>query len=285
MAIVIADYPFVSTPMWGGSRGQPSHLIVSAIERNRPLYNSYFDRFFEFRDLIHSIPNDVAPGDVESPYWNQTWFSALDAAALIGFIATERPRRYIEIGSGNSTKFARFAIKTLGLSTKMMSIDPTPRAEIDSLCDAVIRANLQDCELVLFDELEEGDILFFDGSHRVFTNSDVSFFFFKVLPRLNKGVIVHIHDIFLPDDYPESWSIHYYSEQYLLAAFLMGDANLIEPIFPNYFISKDEKGLAKRLSILFDGNPRIPTNYQNAGNTPGVSFWCRCNFPLLGRVD
>jgi hypothetical protein len=77
-------------------------------------------------------------------------------------------------------------------------LDPEPRAQIDALCDTSIRRRLEDCDLSMFDQLEAGDILFFDGSHRVFTNSDVTVFFLELMPRLKPGVIVHIHDIFLP---------------------------------------------------------------------------------------
>ena len=97
--------------------------------------------------------------------------------------------------------FARHAIRTGNLKTTIMSIDPKPRAEIDSLCDRVMRLPLELCDLNLFRELEPGDILFFDGSHRIFANSDVTVFFIEVLPRLKPGVLVHVHDIFLPADY------------------------------------------------------------------------------------
>ena len=86
---------------------------------------------------------------------------------------------YFEIGSGNSTKFARHAIKLGDLRTKVMSIDPAPRAEIDLLCDKTFRMRLEDSDHQIFSILQAGDVLFFDGSHRFLTNSDVAVFFLR----------------------------------------------------------------------------------------------------------
>jgi hypothetical protein len=164
-------------------------------------------------------------------------------------LATERPRRYLEIGSGYSTKLARRAIRDQGLATKMTSIDPFPRAQIDALCDTVVRRALEDADLALFDELEAGDVLFFDGSHHSFMSSDGVVLFLDVLPRLRPGVIVHIHDIFLPYDYPASWSDRYYTEQYLLAVALLAPGCRWETLFPSQFVMRDQRlsGLAVEL--------------------------------------
>jgi hypothetical protein len=75
---------------------------------------------------------------------------------------------------------------------------------------------------IIFDSLEEGDLLFIDSSHQIVTGGDVPYLFLEVLPRLKKGVLVHIHDVFLPFDYPEEpvlsgWG---WGEQYLVHAFL-----------------------------------------------------------------
>jgi hypothetical protein len=95
-------------------------------------------------------------------------------------------------------------------------------AEIDRLCDSVIRRPLEELDLSIFDDLEPGDFLFIDSSHRTFSNSDVTVVFMDVLPRLRTGVIVHFHDIFWPYDYLPEWANQYYSEQYLLHSYLLG---------------------------------------------------------------
>src|ERR1035438_7582905 len=141
------------------------------------------------------------PKTSDEPCWVNKWLSGLDTFALYGFVATCNPAVYIEVGSGFSTKVVRRAIRDMGLATRLVSIAPSPRAEIDRLCDEVIRQPLEACDLSLFDRLGSGDIFFMDGSHRSFMNSDVTVFFLEILPRLQPGVLVHIHDIFLPLDY------------------------------------------------------------------------------------
>jgi hypothetical protein len=120
----------------------------------------------------------------------------------------------------HSTKFARRAIRDHGLPTRIVSIDPDPRDEIDALCDTAIRESLEQIDLNVVDELERGDIVFIDGSHHCFMNSDVTVFFLDILPRLKPGTLVQFHDLMLPYDYPLEWIERYYSEQYLLAAYL-----------------------------------------------------------------
>src|SRR5262245_52540208 len=108
----------------------------------------------------------------------------------------------LSIGSGHSTKFARRAVVDYGLPTQITSIDPHPRAEIDALCHRTIRKPLEETDLNVFDELEPGDVVFFDGSHQYFMNSDVTVFFLDVPPRLKPGTLVQVHDNTLPYDYP-----------------------------------------------------------------------------------
>lgn len=140
----------------------------------------------------------------------------MDSVAIYGFISENKPVRYYEIGSGNSTKFAKQAIKDYKLQTRILSIDPNPRAEIDSICDQVVRKPLEEVNLNIFEDLEAGDVLFIDNSHRSFMNSDVTVVFLEILPRLKPGVFVEFHDIYLPFDYPQEWDTRYYNEQYLL---------------------------------------------------------------------
>jgi hypothetical protein len=135
------------------------------------------------RAQLEAIPNEAA--EPASPQWDNQWFSALDAMSLYTLVADRRPARIIEVGSGNSTKFAVRSILDHGLSTQVTSIDPHPRTEIDGLCQRVIRQPLETVSQAVFSELKGGDFLFIDNSHRAFTNSDVSTFFLEVLPRLS----------------------------------------------------------------------------------------------------
>jgi len=180
-----------------------------------------------------------AHGDVE-PSWSNEFLPWLDAAALYAFLRDRDPARYVEIGSGNSTRFAARARKDGGLKTHFTSIDPAPRAEIDTLCDTVIRCPLEGADLSVFAELSAGDVVFLDGSHRVFMNNDVVTFFLEVLPALAPGVLVGIHDIYLPFDYPSEIAGRYYSEQYMLAAYLLGDPP-VRIVLPSWYVFTEHR--------------------------------------------
>ena len=179
------------------------------------------------------------------------------------------PSRYVEDGSGNSTKFVRRAIADHGLRTKVISIDPHPRAVIDKLCDEVVRRGFEDVDLSLFVNLEPGDIVFIDNSHRSFQNSDVTVFFTEALPLLKSGVLWGIHDIiFLPLDYPAEWLGRMYNEQYLLMCYLLGGAGGDSIELPVFYLSKKSE-LNLLLGALFTDRPW--------GNVPviGGGFWLK----------
>jgi hypothetical protein len=190
----------------------------------------------------------------------------MDGIAVFGFISYKKPRIVIEIGSGYSTKFAARAIKLNSPSTKLISIDPYPRAEIDQLCDEIIRKPLEECELELFDELSKDDILFFDGSHRVLQNSDNTVLFMEVIPRLSSGVYIHLHDICWPFDYPDEWGKRMYSEQYVLGAMLLYAHDIFDIILPNSYIS-----FCTDLINLF--SPLWNAPHLEGIDRHGVSFW------------
>ena len=177
-----------------------------------------------------------------SPSWNNGFLPGLDIVAIYSLIRHYNPSSYIEIGSGNSTKIARKAIQDGKLETLITSIDPYPRANIDHLSDVVIRERIEKLtDFSAFKKLGKGDILFIDNSHRCLPNSDVTVCFLEILPMLKQGVIVHIHDIYLPYDYPQFMCDRAYSEQYVLAAFLIANPDKYKPIMPNYFVSEDKE--------------------------------------------
>lgn len=286
MTIKFGDgYQVSPRPRWG--HGLALHpQIWSALERRRADYEQVLQELETHRAVLHAVRHDYDPRDPTAPFWKNAWFSALDAASLVGFLLSRKPTRYLEIGSGHSTMFARYAVRSGGLRTAITSIDPRPRAEIDALCDRVVRAPLETCDLTLFEELEPNDLLFLDGSHRIFTNSDVTVFFLEVLPRLKPGVLVHVHDVFLPADYPPAWNMRGYSEQYLLGAMLLCGAPPFRVILPNYFVCTDP-ALGSCVRDIFragNGGQDIPIFYANAGTTPGVSFWLETE-PIVRAPD
>jgi hypothetical protein len=258
----VGDYmPVHPVSRWG--HGKPPHpIIVEKLNQQRDDITSIIHQLAQLTTMLASVPLQGSP-DSEVPYWENGWFGHFDAAALVGMLARTAPTRYLEIGSGNSTKFARYAIKHARLSTSIISLDPQPRAAIDDLSDTIIRRRLEDCDLTLFDKLEPRDILFFDGSHRVFTNSDATVFFLDVMPRLRPGIIVHVHDIFLPWDYPPDFRKRLYSEQYMLAAMMLCPQQSFKVILPNFFACMDPE-LTKEVGSLMR---------PLSGCAEGSSFW------------
>lgn len=262
--IKIGNYGYTCQPRWGF--GRPTHpRLTEIIGRHRAEYARQIERLTTLADHFAAIPME-APEDSSSPRWMNPWFTALDAIMLTGMLVRHNPRLFLEIGSGNSTKFARHAISAKDLRTKIISIDPQPRAEVDSLCDEIIRAPAEFVDATVFSRLKSGDILFIDSSHRSLENSDVTALFLEVLPDLPPGVIVHVHDVYLPHDYPPQAEGLMYNEQYLLAALLLGDGKWLEPAFPNYAAIQDPQ-LSAKLAPLWQA---IGTN---AFPAPSTSFW------------
>lgn len=268
--VLVLDYPVTPKRRW--TLGSPHPELYRILEEGRDGYRATLEGFLSFRDPMSTIPMFSPDGSSTSPWWGNGWIPPLDGAAIYGFIATRRPKIYMEVGSGNSTKFARKAIADLGLDTRIISIDPQPRAEIDDICDEVVRAPVEDVDLSLFDQLGENDILFVDNSHRAFMNSDVTAVFVDILPRLKPGVIVQIHDILLPYDYPQEWLERWYSEQYLVAVMLLSKGTAFKVLLPNMFISEDAE-LRKILDPVWE--PRS----MRDGDIFGYSFWLRAGQP------
>jgi len=142
---------------------------------------------------------------------DQAWFPSLDAAVAYALMRDRKPQHLIEVGSGHST---RVLAKALGGLGEIVAIDPSPRADIAGLPGVqVVPTTVQTAPPALFDRLGRGDVLFIDSSHILMPGSDVDLVLNRVLPRLPSGVIVHIHDIFLPFDYPPIWGWRAYNEQ------------------------------------------------------------------------
>lgn len=264
---VFLDYDVKERHRFGYDR--PPHAgLHELIDAGRERYASLLQSFLDLSEPLAEIPSGLENAGPDDPMWVNDWFGGLDGVALYGLLALNDPRRFVEVGSGMSTKFARRAIRDHGLRTRITSIDPEPRANIDRLCDEVIRSKLEDLDLNALDQLAPGDILFMDGSHRAFMNTDVTVFFLEVLPALSPGVFVEIHDIMIPNDYPPAWAGRYYSEQYLLAAYLLGGGRGVEIVFPSAFVAADTE-LSKVLAPLWEDSRMTTT-------TPhGSSFWMR----------
>ena len=153
-------------------------------------------------------------------------FNGADAWFLQAILRWLEPKRVIEVGCGLSSLLtARVNREYLGGRAEVTCIEPYPPAFLDGGVDGITRLIPKRVELVpreLFAALEAGDVLFIDTSHTVKTGNDVVWLMHEVVPRLAPGVVIHIHDIFMPFDYPRDWVLggRGWNEQYLVQAFL-----------------------------------------------------------------
>jgi hypothetical protein len=162
---------------------------------------------------FHMNNGSFGPGDAE--YWYQ-------------IIRSVKPHKIIEIGSGHSTLMALKALQKnreedSKYSCEHICIEPYEMPWLEKTDVSVLRKKVEDVELEFFSQLGENDILFIDSSHVIRPQGDVLFEYLELLPTLKKGVIVHVHDIFLPKNYSQTWlaeKVSFWNEQYLLEAFL-----------------------------------------------------------------
>ena len=153
-------------------------------------------------------------------------FGWMDARLLYYFLQKNNPKKIIEIGSGNSTLLMYNTKIIYNLNYEIICIEPYPSDYLIKLHNegkiTLINNCLENIDLSIFTTLTENDILFIDSSHVVKLDSDVIFYFTKIFPLLNKNVLIHIHDIFYPYDYPLDWikQGRFWNEQYFLYVFL-----------------------------------------------------------------
>ncbi|MDA0368795.1 MAG: class I SAM-dependent methyltransferase [Proteobacteria bacterium] len=219
------------------------HRYAGAIATSQPIYAeiakllaAHETAFQQTLRLIDEVVDDITSfsGPPPAPRWTQDWFPRADGAAAYAMVRHHRPARLIEVGSGHSTRFIAQAIADGGLSCAVTAIDPAPRAAIDALPINVIRQPVQLVPGDLFGQLIAGDVLFIDSSHILMPGTDVDHLFSRVLPRLPAGVFVHIHDVFLPDDYPAAWRWRGYNEQLAVAALLQGGR--FAPLWASHYV-------------------------------------------------
>lgn len=267
-ALLLVDDPYPVRPVARWGHGKPSHPLLEALFHScREGYLPFLNDIASMASSFAAIPFD-APEDSPEPRWNNNWLPVLDGMSIYTALAVHAPRRFIEVGSGNSTKFAARAIRDHGLATRIFSIDPQPRSEIDGLCHRSLRFSLESLDCSFFRQVTADDIVFVDCSHRALQNSDVTVFFLEILPMLPAGCRIGIHDICLPMDYPPGWERRYYNEQYLLACVLLFGAAAFDILLPSYYVSTMPE-LGRPLQPLLD----IPSLQ---GRPPvGSIFWMR----------
>ena len=215
----------------------PKHLSKPlSDERNLPGINwnvaeqlALLNAFSFQREFDNMEENFVS--DTTFHFQNGSYESG-DAEYWYNMIRLKKPRKIIEVGSGQSTKMARLAIEANQKSDpsyqcKHVCIEPYEMPWLEKIGVEVLRKKVEDVGVDFFSQLDAGDILFIDSSHMIRPQGDVLFEYLEVIPLLKPGVIVHSHDIFSPRDYPKEWvvdEVRFWNEQYLLEAFLSFNA-------------------------------------------------------------
>ncbi len=171
-------------------------------------------------------------------------------------VHAKRPGRILEIACGNSTKVIRQAIKDASLSCEHAAIDPQPRLEISRMVDVMIQRPIEYGDAgARVESLEAGDILFIDTGHEVKPANDVAYIYGQLLSKGRTGVIVHIHDIFLPYEYPRSWVMDVglkWGEQYIVHTMLMNSPNW-EVLWPGFYLQRTLAGFERPFSCWKGG--------------------------------
>lgn len=186
---------------------------------------SWIDAIDGFAAELEAIGDRPPP----APRWDQDWFPRTDAAIAYAIVRTVKPALIVEVGCGHSTRFFARAADDAGLDSRIVAIDPAPRADLAGIERVELhKTTLQDAGDGPFAALAAGDILAIDSSHILMPGTDVDMLLNRVLPTLPAGVHVHIHDIFLPDPYPVDWEWRGYNEQQGVAPLLTGGGWTVE---------------------------------------------------------
>jgi len=208
---------------------------------------------FSFQDELRAFPTEGAAQHRGAFYYSNGMFESGDAECLYSLIRHFSPSMVMEIGSGHSTLMAHAAL-TKNLSQGAppavhICVEPYSAPWLEEIPDTkIIRERVETLDPARFDELSNNDILFIDSSHMIRPNGDVLFEYLQVLPRLRPGVIVHVHDIFTPYDYPRKWRElggRMWNEQYLLEA-LLSDSDRYRVLLGLNLLAQDHPQALKR---------------------------------------
>jgi Methyltransferase domain len=243
---------------------RPSKL--AGINMNAAMQLDLLRKYFpEFRAELEAFPAEPT-GDPARFYLNNGLFDGMDAFIAYCVVRHFHPRLIVEVGSGFSSLILGEALaRNNGAS--LICVEPYPQDFLRNSftgLGSLIETKVQDVGLELFSRLASGDILFIDSSHTVKIGGDVNYLFLEVLPRLEPGVIVHIHDIFFPFEYRRDWVMNefrFWSEQYLLQAFLTFNSEF-EVLIANSYLSHYHE------EVLKAAFPSLPS-------WGGGSFWMR----------
>jgi predicted O-methyltransferase YrrM len=228
---------------------------------------------FHYNEELLSLPIE-SQGRLRFHYHNPM-FGTGDAEYLYSMLRLYKPKRIIEIGSGQSTLMALQAVaenrkEDAGCSCEITCIEPYEAPFLDDTGVIVLRERVEGLDGGVFAKLEAGDILFIDSSHMIRPQGDVLFEYLQILPTLKPGVLVHAHDIFTPRDYPADYGVHptrfncttrFWNEQYLLEAFLAFNREYKVIGALNYLKHNHFQRIAAKCPILAQEPQVEPTSF------------------------
>jgi hypothetical protein len=219
---------------------QPSKLV--GIDMNDSVQLDLLRTHFpKFRDEYEQFPAK-ATGKPDQFYLENGLFECIDALVAYCVVRHFQPGLIVEVGGGFSSLLLGQALAKNNNNSNLICIEPFPQDFLRKGFAGLrylIEKPVQGINLEFFSQLHSEDILFVDSSHTVKTGGDVNYLFLEVLPRLNPGVIVHVHDIFLPFEYRRDWimdELRFWTEQYLLQAFLTFNSEF-EVLLANSYLS------------------------------------------------
>lgn len=219
---------------------------------------------FDFNDELEKFPVHEVEG-VEFHYNNGSYASG-DAEYLYNMVRHFKPKRIIEIGSGQSTLMVQNALsknksENSQYNCNHICIEPYEMPWLKNLDVELRRELVENVDEALFQKLEPNDILFIDSSHIIRAQGDVLFEFLELLPQIKPGVFVHVHDIFSPKDYLDEWvnkDHKLWNEQYLLEAFLSFNSEFRITGSLNYLTHNHLKEIEAKCPILAKQKGREP---------------------------
>jgi hypothetical protein len=233
------------------------------------------NHFPKFRCEYEQFPNEPSPALTQF-YLGNRLYDGVDALVAYCMVRHFQPRLIIEVGSGfSSLVLGEAAAKND--SSALICIEPFPQDFFRKGFPAVkslIEKRVQELDTEFFAQLESGDILFIDTSHTVKIGGDVNYLFLEVIPRLKPGVIVHVHDIFLPFDYRRDWvteQFRFWTEQYLLHAFLTFNSEFEVLMASRYLGNRYTEDVKAAFPTLKNLRPNLPSSVRWGGG----SFWMR----------
>lgn len=204
------------------------------------------------------FPKDQEPGHLYH-YDNQN-FTLADALSLFLLVRVFNPKRIVEIGSGYSSALMHEINQQYGREQMELNfVEPYPVILRDLLpqeaISSLIEKKIQDVDLDRFTSLEENDMLFIDSSHVYKAASDAQFIYTEIVPRVKKGVLIHIHDIHYPFEYPESWisqKRRAWNENYIVQSFLQFNEHFKIVLWPHFLQSRHPSFLKENAPRFLD---------------------------------